>query len=230
MMKTSLSTKISIVLGTIICSVLLYYSQQRATGFKLIHTPFEIDPNFFVDGDSILVSGNNSNNYRLYSIDKRLSMKEIPGVPTGSIRPFLFKGRPVGLIDNFGDEDYLSTDQELNEILGFRKIRSIFSFNNGSVIIVQFRRDTNVYYYDITKSDLTTLLTGVNRVHSICLSEDKSFMVIDYDGSLEIISLSERDQVVLAGNSAGQAMSPTWLALRFIFQIIQILNFTSYIK
>ncbi len=182
-----------------------YNIQNLAT----IHTPSEIDPKFIITPNKeIVFSANYSGSFSLYNYRENSIVRTDSS--TNVLNPFIFDGRVVGLRDNHGDENFrIAGDDILSSVIQ-KTIRAIYTFNNGTLIIVQYSNDDRIYILDLKRKTKQILLKKISILHEVCYSQDHNFIVINADQTLWYIELNKIDKPrVLQTNSYSQSMSPS---------------------
>lgn len=175
---------------------------------SFINPDLEIEPRFLITEEKgIVFSANNSYYFSLYKF------KDGVITPYDSLSnvvyPFLFRGKVIGLQDENGDEKYRSTDSSFNDLIGDSYFKSVYSFNDGMLFIIQLQNDGQVFIIDLIDGTRQTLLSNVQALHMVSHSEEYNFIVVNYDDKLVYIDLDKDRKVIeLAYNREGNKMNP----------------------
>lgn len=176
--------------------------------YSYIKVPFEIEPQYLLtEKKEIFFSATSSEGYQLYTLKGR-SVKVWEN-SLNTFKPFMLKGSVAGLQDHDGNEDFHITDNTLKPYIGNAVIKSLFSFHNGYLILVQLKEDGSVLLIDLKRQVKKLLPIYPTRLHSAVCPDDSDIVVLNYDTNLVFIDLKEHDRLTnIFVNNSGTKMNP----------------------
>ncbi len=144
----------------------------------------EADTRFLVlDNGEVIFSANTSQSVDLYRFDGQTIHKV--DFSNDQRFPFLFDEKIVGLRDKDGNEIWQASGEVFADFFpGSTKVQSVFSFQEGKLIVVQMRDDPSVYLLDFEKGKKSRLLHRANQLHHVEFSEEEGFFIVNADDSL----------------------------------------------
>lgn len=176
--------KLAIILLTCSCDIAPFQQDNAATTF--VSAPLEVESQFLITpSGEIIYSATNSFAYRLYS-QRNGEISQLSGFPKNSFYPFLVGKSVAALSDKNGNEEFYSTNAELQSIIGGQPIEKIFSFNNGKLLIIKPKFENKILIIDFNSKSKRVLLDGVRQLYAACLLEN-GVVVINYDEKLVAI-------------------------------------------
>ncbi|WP_163378642.1 alpha/beta hydrolase [Cyclobacterium sp. SYSU L10401] len=168
----------------------------------------ETDTRFLVldDGD-VIFSANSGQSFSLHRFDGEHTHK------LDSFKyqrfPFLFDGKITALQDKDGNEKWRASDELFENFFPeSNKVRSVFSFRNGNLVVVQMRDDPTLYLLDLQNEERSILLPRVNQLHHVEFSEEGNYFVINADDQLLFIEKEGDIFRSLFRNSDGHKLNP----------------------
>lgn len=201
--------KLILFTGTLVSLIILLIIFMRVSTcnhtISIIPPAFEIEPKFVLtpNGD-IVFSATDDNTYSIYKYTSKGLQKKDHG--DGYLSPFMIDNRVYGLIDNNGDQNYITDHVIIKKLVAGRFIRYLQAFANTDQVVVQLNNDNTVYLLDISEESKTVMLNGVRKVHNILKVNGNSF-IINYDGTLSIFNLQTKSEQVLTENINGESMN-----------------------
>lgn len=213
-MKTSGFAFLILSLAVITAGSIFYTSQLKRGKsdnepiHSFIKVPFEIEPYFLLtDKQEIFFSARSLKGYQLYNLKK--ASLELWREGKNTFKPFMLKGSVSGLQDNDGDERFHITDTALKPYIGDSVIKSLFSFRNGYLIVLQLKDEGSVFIIDLKGGVKKRLIINPVMFHSIVCSNDPDVLVLNYDEKLAIINLKNLDNITdIFLNTSGTKMTP----------------------
>ncbi len=173
-----------------------------------IAVAMETDTRFLVldDGD-VIFSANSGQSFSLHRFDGEHTHK------LDSFKyqrfPFLFDGKITALQDKDGNEKWRASDELFENFFPeSNKVRSVFSFRNGNLVVVQMRDDPTLYLLDLQNEERSILLPRVNQLHHVEFSEEGNYFVINADDQLLFIEKEGDIFRSLFRNSDGHKLNP----------------------
>lgn len=168
----------------------------------------EIRTDFLITPDKEIIYASNELGYNaLFKISRKGEHQFMPNM-SGVVYPFIYNGEITGLADFNGNEEFFPLDLNLRELLA-NSINKLFSFNNGRILVYQFKGGKNVYIFNVDLKKKEVLLNNVKTLHSVRMPEHGNFIVVNYDKELIYIDLlNTTNEIVIATNSEGSKMNP----------------------
>lgn len=199
---------VTFILISIISSVFFNNRIYCNSSSELYTNDEEIDSRILITSKNTVVFASNSLGvFKLFEYDNEI-INPLAHSMTSVSNPFLFEKRVVGLIDNNGDENFISTDSKLNSLLNFQPISFIKSFNDGFLVVVKLKNDRNIYLLNIVKGTKNIVQRNVDIVHEVCFSKSNNHLVINYDGELVYFNLNNGQFRRLSKNTGEDNMTP----------------------
>jgi len=168
----------------------------------------ETDTRFLVlDDGQVIFSANTSQSVDLFRFDghtvhKLDSSKDLRF-------PFLFDGKIAGLRDKEGDEKWQASEEVFVDFFpSSPEVQSVFSFQEGKLLVVQMRDDPSLYLLDIEKEKKSRLLHRINQLHHVEFSEEGGFFIVNADDRLLYFDREGESFRVLFQVSDGHKLNP----------------------
>jgi hypothetical protein len=176
----------------------------------------EVHDKYLVKPDGrIIFSVNDSNHY---------SLKIYAGGEPGQLMPFIenvfnpvfISGNITAMQDYNGDENYKTTSNELDNYIGSKFIKKIYSFNCGDLIILQLANDANVYLINLRTKTKIKLFSVTQKLNGVIFSEKENYLIVSFDHRLVSVNVSSGAINDLADCLGGEKLNP-YLFNNFIY-------------
>ncbi len=133
--------------------VIYIVSCQRDKPGNLLLSQLEADIRFIASDSLVFFTALDSLNFQVYTYDTRDS--SIFSQPDGRdhFQPFLYKSKLETLVDNNGDEKFVTTNEALNKVLSDH-VDKIYTFANGRYLIARLKSSGEIVFIDSAEREV----------------------------------------------------------------------------
>jgi dipeptidyl aminopeptidase/acylaminoacyl peptidase len=168
----------------------------------------EVDNRFLITQDkSIIFSGNDSSRFELFRyFDGKI--EKLSESNRNLFKPFIFNGTVSALVDKDGDEDFKTTNASLNKIINGYSMESIFTFQNGKLLIYKLKGDPSAYYYNLTEQRRISIGKVQTKIHGAGYCSTSNILILSFDNLLVSIDVLSGSTQALIKNIPGEKLNP----------------------
>jgi len=187
--------------------VLVENSIKCDSFFPVIDIPVEISDKYLIlDNGQIVFSVNDSNGFflKMYfsgAIDELMPREK------NLFNPILIAREISAIQDLNGNEEFILTSIKLQEYIGTNTVRSIYSFQQGYLVVIQFANDQNLYLIDLKNDTKKKVISISQKLNSVLFCEKKNSLIISYDDKLILFDTLTDSIITLADNLDGEKLN-----------------------
>ena len=173
-----------------------------------IDIPVEISDKYLIlDNGQIVFSVNDSNGFFLKTYFNG-NIEELMPHEKNLFNPTLIAGEISAIQDLDGNEDFKLTNNRLHEYIGTSSIQSIYTFQQGYLILIQLTNDQNLYLIDLKNNTRSSVVRITQKLNGVSFYEGKNSLVISYDNKFMLFDISTGSIINLADNLEGEKLNP----------------------
>jgi hypothetical protein len=175
----------------ILCLVVMEGCREKSFPAPL-YLPNEAGSEFLVRGDSVYYTLNTGSGMELHQIlgnsDRKLFGEN------NCLHPFLYRGKLAYLKDSLGNESFLSSNKQFNQLLGGHHIRKLNSFNEGRILVVQIN-ESGVIYIVIPSLNKLIRIKNIYRYAGVAYDEPRQLLIVAEDLGFTVVNCQSFSQV-----------------------------------
>lgn len=164
----------------------------------------EIDTRFFIDSkNDVYFSNKNGDQYQIMTWQNN-SASVVISTKHDLFNPFCYKNEVCALYDNNGDENWQTTQPELNAQLINRYIERIESDKAGNWIVFQPKNTFELLFLDVRTGYIQKLGDINTRYHNTVFDSENQQIIISLDNRIIVYNLNPKEVKTLLDGVLGE--------------------------